>query len=57
MATKGNKTVLGIIGFGCIIGGVILILLWWPNLVVIFKGGIGFILALAGLFILYTIRE
>ena len=50
-----------LIGFplGCIllVTGVVLILLWWKDLVVIFRGVIGFIIALAGLFILYMIGQ
>ena len=46
-----------LIGFplGCVllITGVTLILVWWQDLVIIFRGVIGFIIALAGLFILY----
>lgn len=46
-----------LLGFplGCIllIAGVTLILVWWQDLVIIFRGVIGFIIALAGLFILY----
>ena len=57
MAQKANKTVLGLIGLACLVGGVTLILVWWPNLVIIFKGGIGFVLALVGLFMLYNIKD
>ncbi len=45
------------IGFplGCmlLIIGVTLILVWWKDLVVIVRGVIGFVIALAGLFMLY----
>ncbi len=57
MAQKTNKTVLGAIGAVCVVVGVGLILAWWPSLVVVFKGVAGFALALAGMFILYTVRE
>lgn len=54
--TKKN-TLKELIGFplGCIllIIGVTLILVWWQDLVIIFRGVIGFIIALAGLFMLY----
>ena len=54
--TKKN-TLKDLIGFplGCVllITGVTLILVWWQDLVIIFRGVIGFIIALAGLFILY----
>lgn len=57
MAVKANKKFLGVIGLACVIAGVTLILMWWPELVILFKGCAGFAIALAGMFILYNIRE
>ncbi len=37
--------------------GSTLILKWWPELVIVFKGLIGMGLALAGLLLLYMIRD
>ncbi len=48
---------LFVLGFVVLIVGIALILSWWPDLVVVFKGSIGFILALAGLLMLYTVKE
>ncbi len=49
------------IGFplGCVllIIGIILILVWWQDLLVIFRGVAGFIIAISGLFILYLIGQ
>ncbi len=52
-----KNTLKDLIGFPLVcvllITGVTLILVWWQDLVIIFRGVIGFIIALAGLFILY----
>lgn len=40
-----------------LISGIALILLWWPQVVALFKGGIGIMLALVGLVIMYTVRR
>ena len=52
-----KKSGLFVLGFIILIAGIILILAWWPDLVIVFKGTIGFILALAGLLMLYTVKE
>ncbi|GEM_PF-1643277 len=45
------------IGFFILILGVGLILLWWPEMVNLFKGATGIILALTGLIVLYTVKR
>ena len=45
------------LGFGMLIIGIALILAWWPDVVRLFRGAVGFVLALAGLLTLYTVKE
>lgn len=49
--------IIVIAGVCALILGIALILLWWPQVVNLFKGGIGMILALAGLVILYLAKR
>ena len=52
------KEIVGFpLGSILLILGVCLILVWWRDLVVIFRGVIGIMIALAGLFILYIIGQ
>lgn len=37
--------------------GITLVLFWWPYVIFLFKGVVGAILALAGMGILYLVRE
>lgn len=46
-----------IAGFCILILGVGLILIWWPEVVNLFKGATGIILALTGLIVLYTVKR
>jgi len=48
---------IAITGVCALILGIALILLWWPQVVDLFKGVIGMILALVGLVILYMVRR
>ena len=52
MAKKSILTVLGII---FLLGGIVLVLREWASLIVVFKGVIGGILAVAGLFMLFLV--
>ena len=52
-----NKPVMGILGIVFLIAGLVMVLAWWPDVVILFRGAIGFILALAGLLTLYTVKE
>ena len=55
MIAKSNFIFLS--GFFILILGVGLILLWWPEMVNLFKGAAGIILALTGLIVLYTVKR
>jgi hypothetical protein len=44
-------------GFFILVLGVTLILFCWKDVVVLFKGAVGIILALAGLFMLYAVNK
>jgi len=52
-----KKFILFVVGFFVLILGITLILVWWSNVVVLFKGAVGIILALAGLFMLYVVSK
>ena len=52
-----KKFVLFVVGFFVLILGITLVLIWWPSVVVLFKGAIGIILALAGLLMLYGLNK
>ena len=48
------KTILQIIiGMTLLITGISLILVWWPEIIIVFKGVAGATLAVVGLIILY----
>jgi len=62
MTTKGKhsgykKFVLFLVGFVVLILGVTLILVWWKDVAVLFRGTVGIILALGGLFTLYAVSK
>jgi len=48
--------VLFLIGAIILVTGISLILLWWPQVVIVFQGAIGIILALVGLIALALIK-
>lgn len=52
-----KKAVLFLAGSAVLISGVTLILSWWPEVVLLFKGAVGMVLALAGLVMLALIRD
>ena len=52
-----KPVIMFIIGFSLLVVGIALILLWWPAVVVLFRGAVGIILALAGLLTLYAVKE
>ena len=52
-----KKFLMFLIGFFILILGITLILAWWEDVVVLFKGAIGMILALGGLLALYTLNK
>lgn len=55
--SEGKKILALTVGIFLLILGVTLILTWWPDLIVLFRGAIGFVLALAGLLVLYSLNK
>ncbi len=54
---KSSKPLLFILGSFVLILGTILILLWWQDVVILFRGIFGILLALGGMFVLYMVKE
>lgn len=52
-----KKFIMYVIGFFVLILGITLILAWWENVIILIKGALGIILALAGLLMLYTLNK
>lgn len=52
-----NKPVFLTIGFVTLVTGLVLIMSFWPHVVALFQGAVGVVLALAGLMILYTVKN
>ena len=52
-----KKFILFLVGFLILILGITLILAWWKDVVVLFKGAVGIIFALAGLFTMYAMNR
>lgn len=46
---------LSVLGIICLLIGITLVLREWTNLVIVFKGLIGFVLSVTGLFVLFLI--
>lgn len=56
--SKGIKNLVKfIIGSAVLVCGITLILVWRQDVIVLFRGVIGMVLALAGLVILYLVKE
>jgi len=54
---RAHKAGLVIVGTAMLITGITLILVWWPQVVSLFKGFIPMALAIGGLLVLYFIKE
>ena len=52
-----KKFIMFLVGFFILILGVTLILAWWQDVVILFRGSLGIILALGGLLALYTLNK
>lgn len=52
-----KRFLMFLVGFFILILGVTLILAWWKDVVILFKGAIGMMLALGGLLALYTLNK
>ena len=50
-----KKFVLSVLGCFFLVSGITLILVFWPDVVVLFRGAGGIIFALVGLFLLYAV--
>ena len=51
-----KKIIFTIAGLVSLVLGIALVLAWWPDVVSLFKGMIGIVLALAGMILLYMTR-
>jgi hypothetical protein len=54
---KSNKILLFLCGAVCLVAGIALILLWWPDVVSLFKAAGALFLALGGMVLLYMVKE
>ncbi len=54
---KANKGALFLTGFLVLLAGIVMILIWWTDVVVFFKGVVGMAVALGGLLLLYMVKE
>ncbi len=54
---KSSKLLLFLIGGSVLVVGITLVLVWWQVVVVLFRGGVGLVLALGGLLLLYMMKE
>ena len=52
-----KKFILFLAGIFVLIFGITLILIWWADVVALFRGAAGIILALAGLLTLYALNK
>ena len=52
-----KKFIMFVFGFFILILGTTLILAWWTDVIIFFKGTLGKILAVAGLLMLYTLNK
>lgn len=55
MKARFPKLILYLVGSVMLVLGIALVLRWWADVVVLFRAGIGMVLALAGLLILYSL--
>lgn len=54
---KASKAALLFFGLAFMILGIVLVLVWWQDVVIVFRGFIGVIIALGGLLVLYMVKE
>lgn len=52
-----EKTRLMIVGSILLLAGITLVLMWWPDVLALFRGFLGMALAVGGLVVLYMIKE
>lgn len=56
MKTGFRKIILYLSGWGILLLGITLILVWWQDVASLFRGGAGMALALGGLLVLYSLN-
>lgn len=54
---KSKQAMMAAVGVFVLLLGISLVLTWWRDVVVLFRGVIGMILAVAGLLVLYSIKK
>ncbi|MDP2653714.1 MAG: hypothetical protein Q8Q08_06745 [Candidatus Omnitrophota bacterium] len=54
---KSSKALLFLIGGCFVILGITLTLVWWNDVVLIFRGLIGILIAVGGMLVLYMVKE
>ncbi len=54
---KYKKFVLFVAGIFILVLGITLVLLWWTDVMILCKGAVGMMLALAGLFMVYAVSK
>ncbi len=54
---RSNNYVLVVLGVGMLVAGIVMVLTWWPDVIRLFRGFIGMAMAVAGLVVLYLIKE
>lgn len=52
-----RRILLSVCGISCLLLGIVLVLRWWPAVVLLFQGVGGMALALAGMLLLFFARE
>ncbi len=52
-----SRALLFVLGWGLLIVGITLVLVWWSEVVQLFKGGMGIGLALIGMLVLYSLKH
>jgi hypothetical protein len=52
-----KKFIRFLIGVFVLLAGVTMILAWWPDVVSLFRGFLGIVLAIAGLLVLYSVSK
>ncbi len=56
--SKADKTqAVFVAGLVVLVFGVILILMWWPDVVSFFRGFLGIVVSIAGLLMMYSLKK
>ena len=57
MKNKSKKAIMAALGVFILLLGVSLVLTWWRDVAILFRGAVGMILAVAGLLVLYSMKK